>query len=78
MRFLIVQQLRDAGLRVDFPLVAAKVGKQFQAAEQIGATAAVLIGDEWPQVKIKILATRDETLIPHEALAAKLSELPKP
>ena len=73
----IVQQLRDAGLRVDFPLVAAKVGKQFQTAELLGATTAVLIGDEWPQVKIKTLSTREETLIPHEALAAKLSELPE-
>ena len=33
----IVQQLRDAGLRVDFPLTAAKVGKQFQSAEQVGS-----------------------------------------
>ena len=29
----LVQQLRQRGLRVDFPLVPAKVGKQFQAAE---------------------------------------------
>ena len=35
----LVQQLRDAGQRVDFPLTAAKVGKQFQTAEQLGARA---------------------------------------
>jgi histidyl-tRNA synthetase len=65
----IVQQLRDAGLRVDFPLTAAKVGKQFQSAEQVGAGLAVLVGDEWPQVRIKTLATRQEHQIPHTELA---------
>ena len=73
----IVQQLRDAKMRVDFPLTPAKVGKQFQAAEQLGATATVLIGDEWPQVKIKTLATREETLVANEELTAKLSQLLK-
>jgi histidyl-tRNA synthetase len=65
----IVQQLREAGLRVDFPLIAAKVAKQFQTAEQVGAELAVLVGDEWPQVKIKTLATRREDQIPHTELA---------
>jgi histidyl-tRNA synthetase len=65
----ILQQLRDAGLRVDFPLTAAKVGKQFQTAEQVGAEFAVLVGDEWPEVKIKTLATRREDQIPHTELA---------
>jgi histidyl-tRNA synthetase len=65
----IVQQLREAGLRVDFPLMAAKVAKQFQSAEQVGAELAVLVGDEWPHVKIKTLATRREDQIPHTELA---------
>ena len=68
----IVQKLREAGLRIDYPLVAAKVGKQFQTAEHLGARAAVLIGDEWPQVKLKNLATRQEELIAPEALADRL------
>lgn len=71
----IVQQLRDAGLRVDFPLTAAKVGKQFQAAEQLGARQAVLVGDEWPQVKIKTLATRAEMEVPREDLFTFLTKL---
>ena len=58
----LIQQLRDQGLRLDFPLGPAKVGKQFQAAEQAGARLALLIGDEWPQIKIKTLATREEVL----------------
>jgi len=65
----IVHQLRDAGLRVDFPLSEAKLGKQFQAAEHLGAVLAVVIGDEWPQVKIKTLATREETAVPNTGLA---------
>ena len=49
--------------------MAAKVGKQFQSAEQVGAELAVLVGDEWPQVKIKTLATRREDQILHTELA---------
>ena len=69
----LVQQLRDAGQRVDFPLAAAKVGKQFQTAEQLGATRAVLVGDEWPQVKVKTLATREEVLVSSADLGATLT-----
>ena len=61
----MIQQLRDAGLRVDYPLAAVKVGRQFQAAEELGAKVAVLFGDEWPSVKVKLLATRVETVIDH-------------
>jgi len=69
----IVQQLREAGQRVDFSLTEAKVGKQFQIAEQLGATRAVLVGDEWPQVKVKTLATREELLVASGELAATLT-----
>ncbi len=64
----LVQRLRDAGQRVDYALTAAKVGKQFQAAEHLGARQAILIGDEWPQVKVKTLATREERLVDAVAL----------
>jgi len=63
-----IQGLRDRGYRIDYPLTAEKVGKQFQNAENAGARIAVLYGDEWPQVKVKNLATREESLIPAEAL----------
>jgi histidyl-tRNA synthetase len=68
-----IQRLRDSGLRVDYPLAAAKVGKQFQSAEQLGARLAVLFGDEWPQVKVKNLATREEQLVANEDLLAHLA-----
>jgi histidyl-tRNA synthetase len=65
-----IQELRDRGHRVDYPLTSEKVGKQFQTAEQLGACVAVLFGDEWPQLKIKDMATGEQQLVPHEDLAA--------
>ena len=62
--------------RVDYPLTPMRVGKQFQTAEQLRADAAVLFGDEWPQVKVKNLANRDEQLVPHEELLAHLADFP--
>ena len=69
----LVQQLRGLGFRVDYPLSAAKVGKQFQAAEQAGARCALVIGDEWPQLKMKILATREELLVNLDELPVRLA-----
>jgi len=69
----LVQRLREAGKRVDFPLTAAKVGKQFQTSEQLGAAQVVLVGDEWPQVKLKTLATREEKLLSPDELLAELA-----
>ena len=63
-----IQELRDRGYRVDYPLTAEKVGKQFQTAENAGARIALLYGDEWPQVKVKNLATREESLIANDSL----------
>src|SRR5437773_7569056 len=42
-----IQQLRDRGYRVDYPLTPTKVARQFQAAEEAAAALAVLYGDEW-------------------------------
>jgi histidyl-tRNA synthetase len=69
----LVQRLRDAGLRTDFPLTAAKIGKQFQTAEALGARYAVLVGDEWPRVKLKLLATREEREVTLDELLAQLA-----
>ncbi len=66
-------ELRAAGLRVDFPLAAQKVGKQFQTAESLGARHAAVIGQEWPQLKLKELATRAETLLSARDLLAQLT-----
>jgi histidyl-tRNA synthetase len=63
-----IQQLRDRGYRVDYPMTPTKVARQFQTAEDAGASLALLYGDEWPQVKAKNLPTREESLIDHGAL----------
>jgi histidyl-tRNA synthetase len=67
-----IQALREAGYRVDYPLAAGKVGKQFQAAEQLGARAAILFGDEWPQIAVKNLATGKQELVPADSLLERL------
>ncbi len=66
----LVTDLRRAGVSVDLPLSDAKVPKQFQAAEKCGARFAVVIGQEFPQVKIKTLSSRTE----EECDAASLVE----
>ena len=70
-----IQQLRDLGYSVDYPLTPTRVPKQFQTAEDLGATTAILYGDEWPQVKIKNMATAQQELVPHDRLLAHLQAL---
>jgi histidyl-tRNA synthetase len=69
-----IQQFRDRGYRVDYPLTSEKVGKQFQTAEQLGARVAVLFGDEWPQIKIKNMTTANQELVPSGELMDRLAE----
>jgi histidyl-tRNA synthetase len=67
-----VQTLRDHGYRVDYPLAPAKVGKQFQTAEHLGARVAILFGDEWPEVAVKDLATGKQELIDGASLLPRI------
>src|SRR5213075_294277 len=69
-----IQQLRDRGYRVDYPLTSEKVGKQFQTAEQLGAHVGVLFGDGWPQLKIKNMATAEQELVAFEKLPDRVAE----
>ena len=70
----LAQQLRGEGWRVSFPLGDERVGKQFGAAEAAGATHAVVIGSEWPKVKVKRLADRHEEELDGADLATWLSK----
>ena len=63
-----IQQLRDCGYRVDYPLTPTKVARQFQSAEDLGARVALLYGDEWPQVAMKNLASGEQKLISSDDL----------
>jgi histidyl-tRNA synthetase len=71
-----IQRLRDCGYRVDYPLTPTKVARQFQAAEDLRARIALLFGDEWPQLKIKNMATAEQELVQHDHLLAHLQALP--
>ena len=67
-----IQQLRDQGYRVDYPLTTTKVPRQFQTAEDLGGRVALLYGDEWPQVKVKNMGTGEQELVAHDGLLAHL------
>ena len=56
----IVTQLRGAGISADLALGTAKVAKQFQTAEKCGARFALVVGTEYPELKLKVLASRTE------------------
>lgn len=71
----IVQELRKSGYRVAYPYASAKVGKQFQTAEQQGAQIAVVVGAEFPIVTIKNLELRLETTCRFEDFDAELTKL---
>ena len=70
----VVQELRDAGFRSAYPYAPQKVGRQFQAAEQIGAKFAAVIGKEFPDVTLKDLANRSEETCAVEDLGEKLAQ----
>lgn len=70
-----VQELRRAGIRVDYPFGNQKVGKQFQAAEERKARYAVIFGAEFPTVKIKNLIARTESSVSSGQLVAELQTM---
>jgi histidyl-tRNA synthetase len=73
--FAQIQQLRECGYRVDYPLAATKVARQFQAAEDLGTRVALLFGDEWPQVKLKEMASGEQTLIAKDDVISRMKSL---
>jgi histidyl-tRNA synthetase len=70
-----VQALRSAGIAADYNYLPSGVGKQFQAAENLGAKLAVTIGAEFPEVRLKDLARRTEQAIQFAELAAAAKAL---
>lgn len=69
-----VQNLRSAGVRVDFSFGAQKVGKQFQAAENVKARFALVFGAEYPQVQVKNLVSRSQTMVDTDVLVSTIQE----
>jgi len=70
-----IQQLRDRGYRVDYPLTTTKVARQFQTAEDAGASLAILFGDEWPEVAVKNLATGEQQLASRDDFISRVEAL---
>jgi histidyl-tRNA synthetase len=69
----LVTELRRAGIAADLPLTQAKVPKQFQIAERSGARFALVVGTEYPELKLKILASRTEESVHAESAVDWLS-----
>jgi histidyl-tRNA synthetase len=72
-----VQGLREAGIRVEYAFSPQKVGKGFQAAEAAKARCAVIFGNEHPQVAIKDLVNRQQTMVEAASLVESVVALLK-
>jgi histidyl-tRNA synthetase len=69
----LVGTLRAKLIASDFSLQPMKVSRQFQLAESAGAQFAVVVGQEWPKIRLKDLVRREEISL----LAAELPNLLK-
>lgn len=56
----LVTELRRANIRTDLALTHTKVAKQFQSAERARARFALVVGAEYPELKLKVLSSRAE------------------
>lgn len=73
-----ISALRAAGHRVEYPLKDTAFGKQFKAAAESGAKVALIYGgDELARgvVKLRDLATREETELPLDGVAAAVRDI---
>ena len=71
----LIGELRQHGVGVDFPLSAIKFNKQLKKAGEAHAKYALIIGSEFPEVKLKALAMRtEETLTADASLVPQLLE----
>ena len=59
----VLSDLRNSDIKADAPMAALKINKQFKKAEESGARFAVVFGEEFPELKVKILESRSETTI---------------
>jgi histidyl-tRNA synthetase len=64
----LATELRRKGMSTDYVLEPAKVGRQFQLAEALGAVRAIIVGQEWPQLRVKLLSDRTEQIVSKDEL----------
>lgn len=75
----LVQRLREAGLRVDYPLTPAKADKQFKKAMELGATFSAKLerhAEGALLVRIRNLKTRQDSLVDVAAAATTMRGTP--
>ncbi len=73
----LIQQLREAGLAVDYPLTPAKSDKQFKRALELNALHTVKLertGEGALQARVKALATRAEQCVSAAEVAGRLRQ----
>ena len=70
-----VQDLREAGVRVEYSFSATKMNKQLQAAENSKARCALIFGAEYPEVVVKNLHNRQQETVPVATLVAHVQAL---
>ena len=67
----VLRRLRERGLRADAPYAPIRVGRALKAADQSGASRAVLVGpDEWAEgsVRVRDLGSGEERVVSLDAL----------
>ncbi|HYY28831.1 MAG TPA: ATP phosphoribosyltransferase regulatory subunit, partial [Chthoniobacterales bacterium] len=69
----LAKTLRSSGIVADYSLREARVSRQFEQAEAGRFKYAIVIGQEWPQVRIKFLADRTEKILSQESLLKALA-----
>jgi histidyl-tRNA synthetase len=58
----LIHDLRGAGIAVDYALTPAKMGKQFQMADALGARYAIVVGaEEWKAGEVMLKALAPQT-----------------
>ena len=70
-----VQALRQKNIRVEYSFGPQKVGKGFQAAEAAKARCAIIFGNEYPEVAVKDLVNRQQTMIAADGLVTSVVDL---
>lgn len=70
----LATDLRRASISTDFSLVPAKFNKQLQNAEKSGARFAVVLGSEFPALKLLILSSRTKENFSYDTAVSWLTE----
>ncbi|MBL8678821.1 MAG: histidine--tRNA ligase [Myxococcales bacterium] len=74
----IAKELRSAGIVVHIDTRFGKLDRQFQHAERVGASCAIVVGKQEldnGRVELRELDTRRQNAVPRDAIVAKVTEV---